>query len=145
MFSRLRVSPSVHFSSSVQHVPAGKKPPEDTRLGHKKTSPAAQRTGHRRVATRKTTGGYPATQGTDPGTELRRQWCCATATSGLHRLWWTLVYARIGNRLHSAHPWVNSTRRLLDDLFPLPTRNRARRSQSDVDEVLEFLTVITHD
>ena len=52
---------------------------------HRKTSPAAQRTGgHRRVAARKTTGGYPATKGTDPMTELNGQWCCATATSGLH-------------------------------------------------------------
>ena len=59
--------------------------PEDTRwrssrgtTPHKKTSLAAQRTGgHRRVATRKTTGGYPATKGTDPETEL----IALTATS----------------------------------------------------------------
>ena len=39
----------------------------------RKTSPAAQRSGgHRRVATRKTTGGYLATTGTDP--ETRAEW-----------------------------------------------------------------------
>ena len=47
----------------VQHVPAGKRPPQDTRLRpsrgtapHRKSRPAAQRSGgHRRVATRKAT------------------------------------------------------------------------------------------
>ena len=80
-------------------VPADKRSPEDTRWRssrgtalRKKSSPAAQRTGgHRRVTTRKTTGGYPATQGTDPETELTGQWCCAVVSSGLHRSWWTLV------------------------------------------------------
>ena len=39
-------------------------------------------------------GRYKATKGTDP----------ETATSGLHRSWWTLLHARSGNRLHSVHP-----------------------------------------
>ena len=42
--------------------------------------------------------------------ELSGRRCFATATSGLHRSWWTLVYARGGNRVHSVQPCVNSTR-----------------------------------
>ena len=41
--------------------------------------------------------------------ELNGQRCCATATSGLHQLWWVLVHAWSGNRLHSVQPCVVST------------------------------------
>ena len=87
-----RVTTEVHFSSppvaahKSSHRQCGRSS-RGTAL-HKKTSAAAQRTGgHRRVATSKTTGGYPATKGTDPETELNGQWCHATATSGLHLSW----------------------------------------------------------
>ena len=96
-----------------------------------KTSLAAQRTGgHRRVASRKTTGGYPATQGTDPETELNGQWCCAMATSSLHRSWYAVVFARSGNRLHSVHPCAISTRhgwRLLVSCLSASTETKTKR------------------
>ena len=44
------------------------------------------------------------------------------ATSGLHRLWWTSVYARGGNRLHSVQPCPSPRARhgrLLDGFLPL--------------------------
>ena len=48
------------------------RPSRDTAL-HRKTSPAAKRTGgYRRVATRKVTGGYPAPKGTDK--RVRAEW-----------------------------------------------------------------------
>ena len=53
----------------------------------KKTSPAANWRPPKSGDQRKTTGGYPATKGTDPETELNGHWCCAMATSGLHRSW----------------------------------------------------------
>ena len=62
--------------------------------------------------------------------ELSGQRCYATATSGLHRSWWTLVYARSGNRLHSVQP-CGSPRarhgRLLDGLLPLRQSRTSRR------------------
>ena len=66
----------VRISSLVSTpVPAGKRPPEDARWRsspHKKSSPAAQRTGgHRRVTTRKTTGDLATRRGGgDPKREL---------------------------------------------------------------------------
>ena len=42
--------------------------------------------------------------------ELSGRRCHASATSGLHWSWLTLVYARSGNLLRSVHPCVNSTR-----------------------------------
>ena len=56
------------------------------------------------------------------------QQCHATATSGLHRSWWALVYARSGNRLHSVQPCRTPRARpgrLLDGLLPLRRRANA--------------------
>ena len=64
--------------------------------------------GHRRVATRKTTGDLATRRGAaTQREELSGQRRYATATSGLHRSWWTLVYARSGNRLHSVQPFLS--------------------------------------
>ena len=71
---------SLHQLTSVQHVPAGKKDHfEGTKVAvfpslcARKTSPAAQRTGgHRRVATRKTTGDLATLRGA--GDLERAEW-----------------------------------------------------------------------
>ena len=91
--------------------------------------PVRQRTGsHRRAATRKTTGGYPAIKGTDPGTELNGEWCRAAATSGLHQSWWTVVTRTAWEppALRAAL-WVSTRQswRLLDGLLPLRRRANA--------------------
>ena len=60
--------------------------------------------------------------------ELSGQRCYATATSGLHRSWWTPVCARSGNCLHSVQP-CGSPRarhgRLLDGFLPLQRHTNA--------------------
>ena len=55
-------------------------------------------------------------------------WLHATATSSLHQSWWTLVYARSGNRSPSVHRcWAPRALlgRLLDGLLPLQQRGSA--------------------
>ena len=86
----------------------------------------------------KSGSGYPATKGTDPETELSGRRCYATATSGLHRSWWTPVYARSGNRLHSAQPCRTPrapTGRLLDGILPLQRRAHASATKNTGREV----------
>ena len=51
--------------------------------------------GHRRVATRETTGDL-ATRRVAGDPETRAEWMKVLRYSGLHRSWWTLVYARSG-------------------------------------------------
>ena len=53
-------------------------------------------------------------------------------------------YARSGNRLHSVQPCAAPLASHGDSsmaFFPLPTRSGVRGSQSEVNEVLKFLTV----
>ena len=74
---------------------------------HKKTSLAAQRTGgHPKIDNQEGDGrsGYPKRSRRPRDTSREAQRCHATATSSLHRSWWTLDYARSGNRQHSVHP-----------------------------------------
>ena len=88
----------------------------------RETSPAAQRTGgHRRVATRETTGDLATRRGAgDP--ERRAEWMTVSRYGDLRSV--PIVvdagYTQgVGNRLHSVQPcaW-----RLLDGLFPLQRR-----------------------
>ena len=59
-------------------------------------------------------------------------------------VWWTLVYARSGNRLHSVQPCLSPRASHGDSSMAsfLPTRSQRQRQPSEVNEVLEFLTVI---
>ena len=80
--------------------------------------------GHRRVATRKTTGDLATRRGAgDP--ETRAEWMKVLRYGHLRSAPVVVDagYARSGNRLHSLQRSVNSTRqswRLLDGLLPLP-------------------------
>ena len=124
-----------------------KRPPEDTRWRSSQgtpphESPVRQRSGLAATeeCDQEDDGRSPSDKGNRP--RDRAEWTMVLRYGRLHRSWWTLFYTRSGNRLHSAHPCVNSTRptwRVLDDLFPLPARIRVRCSQSDVDE--KFLGV----
>ena len=90
----------------------------------RKTSPAAQRTGgHRRVATRETTGDLATRRGAgDP--ERRAEWMTVSRYGHLRSAPVVVDagYARSGNRPHSLQRCLNSTRqsrRLLDGFLPL--------------------------
>ena len=100
----------VHISSPVSTpVPAGKRPPEDTRVA---VFPSLCTPQERPVvATRKTTGDL-ATRGGAGDPETRAEWMMVLRHG---RLWSAPVavdagYARSGNRLHSLQRSVNSTR-----------------------------------
>ena len=111
----------VHFSSPVSSMCLqAKRPPGDTRwrlpeVPRSTRRPVQQRSG---LATRKRRAVT-----SDRGNRPRDR-----AELTMHRSWWTLVYARSGNRLHSVQP-CGSPRarlgRLLDGFLPLPRREIA--------------------